>query len=884
MADHAGGSHFASTPQASGPPQPATPASSLSSLPSPSSTYAPASLAASTVRALVQHLSTMAKPASLSEESLREHVSTLNTESLPLGPNSFIDVRDPLGKWLEAQVVRIEWTGPQRDLAHLKLYVHYLQWDDRWDEWITPINDPARIAVFKTWSDTEALSASAASAAAASGSRTVAPPWARKGEGVVAYFQGDNKKRASGWMLGRISKEDGPQMQVEMEPPLLPSYVPTVGNKGNKVQRWFHSHSDLILPLGRALALLTEQQKQQQLQRLQMEKLQRQQQTKQQQQEETSVVGAAAASPSVPAASPHVSESQHLSQPVAAASPAAAHSGGVQSPLSVYSNSNSAGGPASISLSLPISQTQFPHTAFARQSPGFLLASSPPPVSLPSLPPNSGFSQSPSPPPAVMSPMSGVSPVAAAAVTAGGGATADPAWFVGQFLEVQDSVGKFLPAEVLQVSEDGRRIYVHYSNWSAKWDEWLDVVGQAARIRALGSALEESEEEKARKAAEQSFRQRLQRETGFVVVDCDADGNCLFRAVAHQIYGSVDRHAEVRAACMDYIERNASYFRTFIADEPIEAYVSARRRDKVWGDHLELVALREMFNKQVEVFRHDAPPDAKPITIGATYPTPQGFTVPVIRLSFHGKNHYNSVVDPAHPPPLGDGHDSPVDMRQLRLRQEAAEAAEADQRAEREKRAAAAAAVPAPAPSRSSSTSPVTTPSSPGGGSSVSVGQQVVRSLSGRVNVPSPRRGLNSPPVRTPSSSSAESLPDPRSLYPESALEAEWFKLDHKHTRLIAERHVPLLIGKITDSVFDAHRALASKLGDHARLDQLERAHAQLDDGGGIESLSSHLLAAVVPVLARTVSGKVMRKISLDAFSEHLYRHTLPHISAALSN
>ena len=95
---------------------------------------------------------------------------------------------------------------------------------------------------------------------------------------------------------------------------------------------------------------------------------------------------------------------------------------------------------------------------------------------------------------------------------------------------------------------------------------------------------------------------------------------------------------------------------------------------------------------------------------------------------------------------------------------------------------------------------------------------------------------------------------------------------------------MPQLIGHIADSVYDAHRAHASKTGDHARVEQLDRAHAHLDDGGGIESLSSHLLAAVVPVLARTVSGKTMRKISLDAFSDYLYRHTLPHITAALTS
>eukprot|EP00455_Lapot_gusevi_P013248 TRINITY_DN16423_c0_g1_i1.p1 TRINITY_DN16423_c0_g1~~TRINITY_DN16423_c0_g1_i1.p1 ORF type:complete len:119 (-),score=48.42 TRINITY_DN16423_c0_g1_i1:82-414(-) len=39
--------------------------------------------------------------------------------------------------------------------------------------------------------------------------------------------------------------------------------------------------------------------------------------------------------------------------------------------------------------------------------------------------------------------------------------------------------------------------------------------------------------------------------------------------------------------------------------------------------------------------------------------------IPVVLLSYHGKNHYNSVVDPAHPPPLGDGKEDAIRMRDI---------------------------------------------------------------------------------------------------------------------------------------------------------------------------------------------------------------------------
>ena len=31
------------------------------------------------------------------------------------------------------------------------------------------------------------------------------------------------------------------------------------------------------------------------------------------------------------------------------------------------------------------------------------------------------------------------------------------------------------------------------------------------------------------------------------------DGNCLFRAVAHQVYGDADKHDALRNACCDYM-------------------------------------------------------------------------------------------------------------------------------------------------------------------------------------------------------------------------------------------------------------------------------------------------------------------------------------------
>ena len=43
------------------------------------------------------------------------------------------------------------------------------------------------------------------------------------------------------------------------------------------------------------------------------------------------------------------------------------------------------------------------------------------------------------------------------------------------------------------------------------------------------------------------------RKLGLKIIKIAADGNCLFRAVAHQLYVDVSRHEELRKQCCDYM-------------------------------------------------------------------------------------------------------------------------------------------------------------------------------------------------------------------------------------------------------------------------------------------------------------------------------------------
>lgn len=88
----------------------------------------------------------------------------------------------------------------------------------------------------------------------------------------------------------------------------------------------------------------------------------------------------------------------------------------------------------------------------------------------------------------------------------------------------------------------------------------------------------------------------------------EGDGNCLFRAVSHQIYGDDRHHALVRAKCMDYMECEKEYFEPYVVGDmtAFMRYLRHKRRDGVWGDDPEIQAMCELYDRPAEVYAYDA--------------------------------------------------------------------------------------------------------------------------------------------------------------------------------------------------------------------------------------------------------------------------------------
>ncbi|CAF0794995.1 unnamed protein product [Rotaria sp. Silwood1] len=140
---------------------------------------------------------------------------------------------------------------------------------------------------------------------------------------------------------------------------------------------------------------------------------------------------------------------------------------------------------------------------------------------------------------------------------------------------------------------------------------------------------------------EMRFARALKEKKGFVIKAVQEDGACLFRAVSDQVFGDEEMHATVRQNCMDYIVKNADFFRSYITED-FDHYVTRKRRQHCHGNHIEMIALSELYNRPIEVYEYSI----EPINIvHGMYKTDNE----PIRLSYHCGVHYNSIIDPWRP-------------------------------------------------------------------------------------------------------------------------------------------------------------------------------------------------------------------------------------------
>ncbi|KAK9712245.1 OTU-like cysteine protease [Popillia japonica] len=142
-------------------------------------------------------------------------------------------------------------------------------------------------------------------------------------------------------------------------------------------------------------------------------------------------------------------------------------------------------------------------------------------------------------------------------------------------------------------------------------------------------------------SARDAYFARCLAKLGYEIKLMNEDGACLFRALADQIYGDQELHYMVRSSCMDYIVKNKDFFAAYVTED-FDKYVARKRIWNVHGNHLEIQALSEMYNRTIEVYCYEV----EPINI---FNGPRISSDEPIRLSYHRMCHYNSISNPNNP-------------------------------------------------------------------------------------------------------------------------------------------------------------------------------------------------------------------------------------------
>ena len=133
---------------------------------------------------------------------------------------------------------------------------------------------------------------------------------------------------------------------------------------------------------------------------------------------------------------------------------------------------------------------------------------------------------------------------------------------------------------------------------------------------------------------ERDFLTLLKSDKRFYLKEMHGDGSCLFRAVSDQVYGDQEMHDVVRENVCNYMQKNAEFFAPFVSED-FGHYLDRKRLRATPGNHLEMQAMAELYNRPFEVYEYSLAPIN-------TFQVRTALTSPPIRVSYHRRSHYNS--------------------------------------------------------------------------------------------------------------------------------------------------------------------------------------------------------------------------------------------------
>ncbi|TNY20217.1 hypothetical protein DMC30DRAFT_266879 [Rhodotorula diobovata] len=133
------------------------------------------------------------------------------------------------------------------------------------------------------------------------------------------------------------------------------------------------------------------------------------------------------------------------------------------------------------------------------------------------------------------------------------------------------------------------------------------------------------------------------------------DGNCLFRALSDQLYGSPSMHHAIRQEICDYLASHPDKYRLFVDEDSVkggfEGHVREMRQNGTYGTNLELAAFVARYRRPVKVYQPNLV-----------------YVLPVEDQGSSASASSSSTPPPPVPPPAAAHADAKLTPREKRLK------------------------------------------------------------------------------------------------------------------------------------------------------------------------------------------------------------------------
>ena len=96
------------------------------------------------------------------------------------------------------------------------------------------------------------------------------------------------------------------------------------------------------------------------------------------------------------------------------------------------------------------------------------------------------------------------------------------------------------------------------------------------------------------------------------------DGNCFFRSVSHQLYGTEDRHPQIRAHAIQHLINFPEHFVEHNTDQSWLQYLQNMSRLGTWADHIIIQAVANTNNLRINI-TESAPNFSESTTVSSIY-------------------------------------------------------------------------------------------------------------------------------------------------------------------------------------------------------------------------------------------------------------------------